>query len=1196
MRLSITKKLGLSFGAILALLAVAGASHLIANNAIKGSLVEFFGTDIPTSSAAYEMEINLLGTGFELLGYLNDRDPGRLERIKEDQGDFERFQTQYLERATTPKAKQLGLAAQQGYAEFKTLAGQIIEIENTKTRSLTKLSAITHDIHELVERMQEEALRFPEEPSAPQKLFNALKLETEVFKITDHLGQSIAANDPGREKLVLANVTQFRSYWRNYRSLPLSSQETHLAQQLERLSKEYLNATSETLALDRKQARQLLRIVETHNRLDDILGEKIQETAQRRFERSQQEILSSMRVTDMMIPGLLAAALLLSGLIATITARSIARALRELTSATEGIMRGEYSQHVTVGSGDELKLLADSFNHMSQTLRSSRTTREYMNCIFRSMGESLLIVSPQWRVEMCNRAACELLGYRNVELLDQPFETVVHQTAPDLCAQFPQHKDMLQIETTYRTKNGALVPVMLSITPMRHADGEEPSGYACLARDITERKAAETSLAQLNNLQKNILNSTSEGIFGLDPGGRLTFANKATTDLLGYSTAEFLGRSMYDLIGHTKPDTTPCPAQERPIFHVLDDGTPRYVEDDVFCHRDGSGLAVRYSVNPIHDREEVVGAVVVFEDITTHKQAAEALRASNEKFRLITENVGDQISVVDTEGKRVYTNPAYRRQVDADPGIGSDSFKEIHPEDRDYVRSIFRETVATGIGRRAEYRIVLRNGDVRHIESVGSAIHDAAGQVKNVAIISRDMTERKRSEQEIEHLASYDALTGLPNRSLLQRRMAQLIAQSKHDQKRFGVLFIDLDRFKNINDSLGHAVGDGLLRAVAARLMECVREQDTVARLGGDEFVILLSDLGQGRNADHVAIKFLDALAVPIEIDGYTLHASPSIGISVFPDDGDDPESLMKNADSAMYHAKSSGRNNFQVFKPTMIEGAQNRLILENNLRLAIKNGEFTLHYQPQVDLNTGCITGVEALIRWQQPGKGMIPPMDFIPIAEETGLIVPLGLWVLREACRQNKAWQDHGYPPVVIAVNLSARQLREQHFLETVSQELEETGLEPRYLELEITESVVMENAEETIATLKSLNKMGLQLSIDDFGTGYSSLSYLKRFPIHKLKIDRSFVRDITTDPDDAAIAGAVIALAESLGLRVIAEGVETDDQIAFLRKHRCHEVQGYFLSKPLPSGEIEWLLKSWPTAHELPAAMAVRTASTA
>ncbi|MES2000392.1 MAG: EAL domain-containing protein [Pseudomonadota bacterium] len=437
-----------------------------------------------------------------------------------------------------------------------------------------------------------------------------------------------------------------------------------------------------------------------------------------------------------------------------------------------------------------------------------------------------------------------------------------------------------------------------------------------------------------------------------------------------------------------------------------------------------------------------------------------------------------------------------------------------------------------------------------------------------------------RAKIQMAYLAQHDALTGLPNRILLNDRLAQAMALAQRQGKQLALMFLDLDRFKYINDSLGHSVGDQLLLSVAHRLTAAVRSSDTVCRQGGDEFVILLADVEHAEDAALSAQKILTALTAPHRIDQLELHVTVSIGISIYPEDGQDVDTLIKSADTAMYHAKENGRNNFQFFEPNMNALAVERHAIESGLRRALEWQELVLHYQPKINLESGTITGVEALVRWQHPQRGLILPEQFVWIAEDCGLIIPIGTWVLGEACRQAQSWQDAGLPPIAVAVNISAIQFRHRDFLEHLTRILKDTGLAPHYLELELTESVLMHDATTTIAVLNGLKALGVRLAIDDFGTGYSSLSYLKHFQIDTLKIDQSFMRDIThasADTPDAAIITAVVCMGKSLNQRVIAEGVETREQLAFLQAHGCGEGQGYFFSRPVTAEALLTLLRT-------------------
>ncbi|MHB1233971.1 MAG: putative bifunctional diguanylate cyclase/phosphodiesterase [Burkholderiales bacterium] len=442
--------------------------------------------------------------------------------------------------------------------------------------------------------------------------------------------------------------------------------------------------------------------------------------------------------------------------------------------------------------------------------------------------------------------------------------------------------------------------------------------------------------------------------------------------------------------------------------------------------------------------------------------------------------------------------------------------------------------------------------------------------------LSLDLEARKRVEQSMRHMAHHDALTGLPNRALFRDRLTHAMAQADRYHQKLAVLFLDLDRFKAINDTLGHNVGDQLLKIAAERLRSCVRDCDTVARLGGDEFTVIVDDIIEVQDAAVVAQKILDTLSQPFNLHGHEVFISVSVGITLYPNDDESADNLLRNADSAMYRAKEYGRNNYQFYVADMNVKARARLMLESSLRRALDRGEFALYYQPRVDLFSGRVIGAEALLRWRHPEMGLVPPTEFIPILEETGMIIPVGDWVLRQASRQNHIWQEMGLPPIRMAVNLSARQFIQKDLAESVLRVLEGAGLLPEYLELEITEDLLIEHNQTNIITLAKLRSHGIHISIDDFGTGYSSLSYLKRLPIDTLKIDQSFVRDIVTDPDNKAIVSAIIAMASSLHLNVLAEGVETDEQLAFLRAQGCNEIQGFSFSHPLVAEDFEQLLR--------------------
>ena len=512
----------------------------------------------------------------------------------------------------------------------------------------------------------------------------------------------------------------------------------------------------------------------------------------------------------------------------------------------------------------------------------------------------------------------------------------------------------------------------------------------------------------------------------------------------------------------------------------------------------------------------------------------------------------------------------------------------IHPDDRDLVHRATEEAIRGERPYSVDIRIRVEGRGERFVHEQAVVIRDAAGRPVRLSGTTQDITDRKEAEGQIRFLAYYDGLTRLPNRALFLERLNLALVNARRDRRTIALLFFDVDRFKHINDTFGHSVGDRMLTTVAERLRKCLRSSDTitrgdplgssdtVARLGGDEFIVSITDITRIEDAAKIARRMLESLAEPMHLDDHELFVTASIGISVFPHDGPDAETLLKNADSAMYHAKEAGRNQYQFYNPAMNASALRKLSLENNLRRALERDELVLHFQPLVDADTERIFGAEALVRWKHPDLGMVPPGDFIPLAEETGLILPIGEWILRRACEEARTWQSAGYPTLKISVNLSARQFREQRLIDMVRKALSEAVLDPRTVELEITESVLMRNVEEAIGTLRGLRSMGLRISLDDFGTGYSSLSYLTRFPIDTLKIDRLFVKEIVSRPADAAITAAIISMAAGLSMEVIAEGVETREQLQELRSRGCRLMQGFLFSRPVPAEEFRRLLE--------------------
>ncbi|MDR3586625.1 MAG: EAL domain-containing protein [Desulfosporosinus sp.] len=567
--------------------------------------------------------------------------------------------------------------------------------------------------------------------------------------------------------------------------------------------------------------------------------------------------------------------------------------------------------------------------------------------------------------------------------------------------------------------------------------------------------------------------------------------------------------------------------------------------------------------------------------ITERKNAWAIVLLEKERAQVTLDSIGDAVITTNVYGNVEYLNPsaeALTGWTNAEAtGLSLEKiFQIVNEETSEPLNYPIVRCLKEGDRVRLPNQAVLmhRNGTTMAIEDSTTPIRNRADVVIGGVLVFHDVSDKRNLMKELSHQAHHDALTGLPNRLLFNEYLNQALAQAACRQGKLAVLFLDLDRFKLINDTMGHNLGDLLLNVVAERIRETLREGDILARQGGDEFLVLLSEISHIQEVVTVSERILGVFSQPLMLDGNEVYISTSIGISLYPTDGSDLETLVKQADTAMYYAKEQGRNNYQFFTAGLNIKANQRLSTENSLRKALARGEFVLHYQPQVDMESGCIVGLEALIRWNSAEQGIVAPLSFIPIAEETGLIVPIGEWVLRTACAQNKAWQEQGYPHLSMAVNISARQFREPNFIKLVANILKEIGMDPQWLELEITESVAMQNGEASVEMLSFFKELGIRISIDDFGTGFSSLNYLRRMPIDTLKIDQSFIRDISTGKNGEEVITAIIQLAKNLRLKVIAEGVETNSQWSFLKTKQCNEMQGFLFSKAVTSEEMELL----------------------
>jgi diguanylate cyclase (GGDEF)-like protein/PAS domain S-box-containing protein len=708
----------------------------------------------------------------------------------------------------------------------------------------------------------------------------------------------------------------------------------------------------------------------------------------------------------------------------------------------------------------------------------------------------------------------------------------------------------------HRKKDGTLIDA--EITSFEFVSGGRRSRLV-IAQDVTTRMRAEDELRQSEERYRELFENANDVVYTHDLEGIVTSMNLAGERVSGYSRDEIIGHHIHDLLVPEDRDRA-GEAMDR----KLRGETAATFYEITMRSKNGRPIPLELSTRLIYRDGKPVGVQGVGRDVSERKD-------SEARYRLLFERNLAGVYRSTSDGSILDCNDACARLFGYDSreellGANANDFY-FDDSERDRIVELLREQKQVS---NLELRLRRRDGTtVWVLENVTLRDED----VMEGTII--DITDRKRAQEQVEYQAYHDSLTALPNRLLFRDRITVALAHARRSGRLSAVMFLDLDQFKLVNDTLGHTVGDRLLQAIGARLVTCVRAEDTVARMGGDEFTILLAELSDRRGSALVAQKILEAVRHPVTIDEYELYVTTSIGIAVFPDEGMDAEALLKNADRAMYRAKELGRDNFQFASAVQSRPAEDRLAMERALHRALERDELVVHYHPMVEIATGRVVGAEALVRWQHPEQGLIQPEDFIPLAEETQLIIPVGAWVLRTACRQMKAWHDAGHHRLRIAVNLSPRQFEDRELIATVERVLAETGMPPQFLDLEITESTAMQNAELTLAILNRLKEMGIRISIDDFGTGYSSLSYLKRFPIDTVKIDQDFVRDLTTD--DAAIISAVISMARALNLRVIAEGVETEEQLDFLRREQCAEMQGYLYSQPLTAAEFEEALQA-------------------
>lgn len=800
---------------------------------------------------------------------------------------------------------------------------------------------------------------------------------------------------------------------------------------------------------------------------------------------------------------------------------------------------------------------------------------ESLRAVVETAPMAIYALTIDGKVTLWNPAAAQLFGVSTVAAIGQPSPLLNSENearlralrADAVCGAVVRNEEL-----AWRRADGVEFVLSLSLAPLRGPSGGL-DGILVICNDVTGLKAASRALDAQLHFTQELIEVIPAPIFYRRASGEYMGFNRAWERFFGMQRADWIGKTTRELVGEGQAGRLLSRDQE-----VLETGSTS-IDEVAIRDADGKLCHVVWHVGRFTDAEhQPAGIIGVMTDITEFRHVSEALESSERRFKALTESAMDIVTVLDEQGVIRYQSPSVKHLLGYEPAemLGKNQFDLVHRDDAPAMRRDFRALIESGqMQLAAEFRVCNSKGEWRTLESIGkNCLSDPI--VNGIIVNTRDITDRKAYQERIQHQAYHDALTGLPNRLLMQDRIAQAIAHAGRDGTRCVVMFIDIDNFKNINDSMGHDVGDELLCQIAERLSGAVRAQDTIARQGGDEFIVLLDQMEGHQGATRVAQKILDGLRAAFNVAGAAHHVSGSIGIALYPEDGQDSATLLRNADTAMFHGKALGKNTYQFFTPQMNIAVKRRAAMETSLRAAVSRGDFALAYQPQIDLNTGEIVAVEALVRWISEEGGTMMPGEFIPLAEETGLISDIGYWVLRAACKQAVEWQRQGHPPRRMAINLSARQLAEKGFLDHLQSTLEETGLAPQWLELEVTETQVMRQGEASVGLLDRIAQLGVHLAVDDFGTGYSSLSYLKRLPISKLKIDQSFVRDITVDPNDTAIVVAIINMAKSLDLEITAEGIETAGQLTLLRAKGCSVGQGFYFSVPASSEDLAPLLE--------------------